>query len=141
MDNNRGTYIPLQQTQLFYAPPLRNLYIYLYLSVCLSVCLSIYLSNYLSICLSIYLSTYLSTYLSMCLSMAIEPFVGPWPIFSFLFLCTVGRTPWRGSARHKASIYTQNNTNRINAYRHPRLEWDSKPRPQCSSGRRLFLPL
>jgi hypothetical protein len=26
--------------------------------------------------------------------MAVQPFVGPWPIFSFLILYTVGRTPW-----------------------------------------------
>jgi hypothetical protein len=37
-----------------------------------------------SICLSIYLS------------MAVQPFVGPWPLFSFLILYTVGRAPWTG---------------------------------------------
>jgi hypothetical protein len=30
------------------------------------------------------------------LSMALQFFVGPWPFFSFLILCTVGRTPWMG---------------------------------------------
>jgi hypothetical protein len=30
------------------------------------------------------------------LSMALQPFVGPWPLFSFLILYTVGRTPWTG---------------------------------------------
>jgi hypothetical protein len=28
------------------------------------------------------------------LSMALQPFVGPWPLFRFLILYTVGRTPW-----------------------------------------------
>jgi hypothetical protein len=26
--------------------------------------------------------------------MALQPFSGPWPLFSFLILYTVGRTPW-----------------------------------------------
>jgi hypothetical protein len=30
------------------------------------------------------------------LSMALQPFVVPWPLFSFLILYTVGRTPWTG---------------------------------------------
>jgi hypothetical protein len=30
------------------------------------------------------------------LSMAVQPFVGPWPLFQFLDLYTVGRTPWTG---------------------------------------------
>jgi hypothetical protein len=46
------------------------------------------------------------------LSMALQPFVGPYPIFSFLILYTVGRTPCTGgSVRRKASTYTQNKTN------------------------------
>jgi hypothetical protein len=28
--------------------------------------------------------------------MALQPFVGPWPLFSFLILYTVGTTPWTG---------------------------------------------
>jgi hypothetical protein len=28
--------------------------------------------------------------------MALQPFVGLWPLFSFLILYTVGRTPWTG---------------------------------------------
>jgi hypothetical protein len=28
--------------------------------------------------------------------MALQPFVGPWPLFSFLILYTVGRTPLSG---------------------------------------------
>jgi hypothetical protein len=30
------------------------------------------------------------------LSMTLQPFAGPWPLFSFLILRTVGRTPWTG---------------------------------------------
>jgi hypothetical protein len=26
--------------------------------------------------------------------MALQPFLGPWPLFSFLILYTAGRTPW-----------------------------------------------
>jgi hypothetical protein len=28
--------------------------------------------------------------------MAVQPFVGPWPFFSFLILYTVGMNPWMG---------------------------------------------
>jgi hypothetical protein len=35
-------------------------------------------------------------YLSIYLSMALQPFIGPSPLFSFLFFYTVGRTPWTG---------------------------------------------
>jgi hypothetical protein len=28
--------------------------------------------------------------------MVLQPFVGPWPVLSFLMLYTVGRTPWTG---------------------------------------------
>jgi hypothetical protein len=37
---------------------------------------------------------YLSIYLSMAL--LVEPFVGPWPLFQFLDLYTVGRPPSTG---------------------------------------------
>jgi hypothetical protein len=37
---------------------------------------------------------------------------GPWPLFQFLNLYTVGRAPWAGDHPScKASTYTQNNTN------------------------------
>jgi hypothetical protein len=38
----------------------------------------------------------LSIYLSIYLSMALQPFIGIWPLFQFLELYTVGRTPWTG---------------------------------------------
>jgi hypothetical protein len=31
-----------------------------------------------------------------CLSLALRPFVGPWTLFQFLNVYTVGRTPWMG---------------------------------------------
>jgi hypothetical protein len=53
--------------------------------------------------------------------------------FSFLILYTDGRTPCIGDqpVAHK---------HRINAQRHPYLEWDSNPRSQYSSGRIRFMP-
>jgi hypothetical protein len=47
--------------------------------------------------------------------------------FSFLILGR-GISPSQGRYMH-----------RINAHRHPCLEWDSNPRPQCSNGRRHTL--
>jgi hypothetical protein len=37
-------------------------------------------------------------------------------------------------------LHTGQHKHRINAHRHPCLEWDSNPRSQCSSGRRRFMP-
>jgi hypothetical protein len=38
--------------------------------------------------------------------------VGPWPLFSFLILYTIGRAPWKGgSVRCKASTCTPDKTN------------------------------
>jgi hypothetical protein len=50
--------------------------------------------------------------------------------FSFLILYTVGRIPWAGDEP----------VERINAYRHLYLEWDSSPRSQRSSEQRQFMP-
>jgi hypothetical protein len=50
------------------------------------------------------------------LSMALQPFVGPWPLFSFLILYTSGRTPWMGDQPVARPLPTQNNKNRINAH-------------------------
>jgi hypothetical protein len=58
-------------------------YLPTYLPTCLPACLSAYLSIYV----------YLSLYLSMALQFF---FVGPWPLFTFWILDTVGRTPWTG---------------------------------------------
>jgi hypothetical protein len=45
-----------------------------------------------------------------------------------------------GSARRKISTYTKQHKHRINAHKHPFLEWDSNPRLQRSSERRQFMP-
>jgi hypothetical protein len=37
-------------------------------------------------------------------------------------------------------LHTRQHKHRINAHRHQCLEWDSNPQPQCSSGRRRFVP-
>jgi hypothetical protein len=87
----------------------------------------------------IYLSVYLSIYLSIYLTMY-SPFFGLGRFFSFLIYTQSAGLLGRGSARRKAATYTQNNTNRIRAHRHPCLEWDSNPQSQCSRERREFMP-
>jgi hypothetical protein len=37
-------------------------------------------------------------------------------------------------------IHTEQHKHRRNPHRHPSLEWDSKPRLQCSSERRRSMP-
>jgi hypothetical protein len=67
-------------------------------------------------------------------SAALQPFDRPWSLFQFLNSIQNRQDSLDGgSARRKAATYTQNNTNRINAHRHPCLEWDSNPRFQHSS--------
>jgi hypothetical protein len=75
------------------------------------------------------------------LSMALQPSVGPWPLFSFLILRQLVRLlGWEISPSQGLYLYTEQHKHRINANRHPCLEWDSNPRSQCSSGRRQFMP-
>jgi hypothetical protein len=83
----------------------------------------------------------LSIYLSICLWLY-SPFVGPWPVFSYLIFHTVGRTPWTGDqpVTMQPPAHTGQHKHRINAHRHPRLKWDSNKRSQCLSGRRRFMP-
>jgi hypothetical protein len=71
--------------------------------------------------------------------MALQPFVRPSHLqFRNLFYTQYDSLDeW--SARRKAATYTQDNTNRINAHRHPYLEWDSNWRSQRSSERRPCL--
>jgi hypothetical protein len=56
-------------------------------------------------------------------------------ISQFLDNFTDGRTPWTGDQLVARPLPTH----RTNAHRHSCLEWDSKPRSQCSSGRRRFI--
>jgi hypothetical protein len=70
----------------------------------------------------IHLPTYGSTFLLLDLGR----------FFSFLILYRVGRTPWTGD-------HIEQHKHRINAQRHPCLEWDSNPRSPRSSERRQFI--
>jgi hypothetical protein len=69
-------------------------------------------------------------------------FVGPWPLFlvsqpyrESAGLLGRGISPSQSRYRH-----TEKHKRRINAHRHPHLQWNSNPWPQCSSGRRQFIP-
>jgi hypothetical protein len=68
------------------------------ISICPSIRPSIYLSICLSVCLSVptHLPTYLPTYLSIhpSIRLSVPRPCGTWPLFQFLNLYTVGRTPW-----------------------------------------------
>jgi hypothetical protein len=57
-------------------------------------------------------------------------------IFSFLILHTVGRIPWKGDQPVARPLPTHRTTQAQNK----RLDWDSNPGSQCSSGRRQFMP-
>jgi hypothetical protein len=72
------------------------------------------------------------------LSMALQPFVGPWPIFSFLFFHIAGRTPLKGDqpVSRPLPAYTGHHKYRINTHRHPCFNWVLNPQSQHSSERR-----
>jgi hypothetical protein len=73
-------------------------------------------------------------------SMALQAFVGPWPLLQFhIFLYRRQDSLDGRSARRKAVAYTHDNIQNKRTHRHPCLEWDSNPRPQCSSERRQFM--
>jgi hypothetical protein len=63
-------------------------------------------------------------------------------LFGFLFLYTVGRTPWMEDQHIARSLPTHRTTQTQNKHRqtHPCLEWDSNPRSQRSKERRQFMP-
>jgi hypothetical protein len=91
----------------------------------------------------IYLSIYISIYLSIYLSNSLEPFVGPRPLFQFLSLFTqstglLGRGISQSQGRY---LHTDQHKHRIIVHRHPCLEWDLNPRPQCMSRRKQLLRL
>jgi hypothetical protein len=67
------------------------------------------------------------------ISMALQPFVGPWPIFQFRNVYTVGRTPWTGDqpVTRPLPTHTTTQTQFKRTHRHTCLEWDLNPRPQC----------
>jgi hypothetical protein len=75
--------------------------------------------------MSIYLSIYLWLYSPR----------GPWPLFQFLNLYTVGHLVGGISPSQGRYLHTIQHKHRINARRYPCLKWDSNPRSQYSSGR------
>jgi hypothetical protein len=61
--------------------------------------------------------------------MALQPFVTPWPLFSFLILYTVGRTPWMGDqpvARPLPTRRTTQTQNKRTQTSMPRVGFESK---------------
>jgi hypothetical protein len=49
--------------------------------------------------------------------MAVQPYVGRWPLFSFLILYAVGRTPWTGiSPPQGRYLHTGQHKHRINTH-------------------------
>jgi hypothetical protein len=61
--------------------------------------------------------------------------------FSFLiYTQSVGLLRRGISPSQGRYLHTKQHTRRINAHRHPCLEWDSNSRSQCSSGRRRVMP-
>jgi hypothetical protein len=62
--------------------------------------------------------------------------------FLSVLICTqsVGLLGRGISSSEDRYLRTEQHKHRINAHRHSCLEWDSKPRSRCSSGRRQFMP-
>jgi hypothetical protein len=48
--------------------------------------------------------------------MSLQPFVGPWPLFSFLILYTVDRTPWTGDQPVEKILSTHRTAQTQNKY-------------------------
>jgi hypothetical protein len=125
-----------------------NFYFYYYhLLLYLSVYLPTHPPTYLSTCLPThppthpptYLPTYLPTHPPTYLSIVILLDLGCF--FCFLIVYTVGRTPWTGISQSQDRYLHKEHKHRINAQRHPYLQWDSNPGSQCSSERRQFMHL
>jgi hypothetical protein len=75
------------------------------------------------------------------LSMALQPFVGRWPLFSFLVLYTVGRTPRTGDqpvARPLSAHTTRQTQNKRTYTSMPRVGFE--PKIPVFERRRLFMP-
>jgi hypothetical protein len=71
-----------------------------------------------------------------------QPVQGPGLLFSSVIFFTqtaglLGRVISSSQGRY---LNTEQHKYRINAHRHPCLEWDSNPRSQRSSERRQFMP-
>jgi hypothetical protein len=80
--------------------------------------------------LSLYIYTYGSTAL--------------WTLAAFSvsqsYTQSVGLLGWRMNPSQLWYLHTEQHKHRINAHRHPCLEWNSNSRPQFLSGRRRFMP-
>jgi hypothetical protein len=66
-----------------------------------------------------------------------------WTLAAFLvslFIHSRRRLGWGISPSQGRYLHTEQQKHRINAGRHPCLEWDSNPRSQGPSGRRRFMP-
>jgi hypothetical protein len=59
---------------------------------------------------------------------------------SYSYTQTVGHLGRGISPSQGRYLHTGQHKHRINADRHPRLEWDSNPQSQCSNGTRQFMP-
>jgi hypothetical protein len=82
-----------------------------------------------------------SSYLLLLLIWLDGPSLRLGRFFSFLIPYTVGRTPWAGNQPVAGPLlHKEQHKHRINAHRHPCLEWDSNPRSQRPSERRQFMP-
>jgi hypothetical protein len=67
--------------------------------------------------------------------------VGLGRLFSFLIPTqSVGLLGRRISPSQGRYLHTEPHNHRINADRHPCLDWDSNPQSQCSRWRRWFMP-
>jgi hypothetical protein len=81
-------------------------------------------------------------HISADLCMALQSFIGPWAVFSvswsfYTVTGLLGRLISQSQGRY---LHSEQHKHRINANRHPCLEWDSNPRSQRSSERRKFMP-
>jgi hypothetical protein len=129
-----STYLPIYHLSLCLSTCLSLCLISL--SVNLSICLSLCLIS-LSVCLSVYLSAYLSDliYLHTALCWRLAAFS-----VSSSFTQSVGLLGRGISQSQGRYLHTGQHKNKINAHRHPCLEWDWNPRSQCLSRQRLFIP-
>jgi hypothetical protein len=69
-----------------------------------------------------YLPTYIPTYLPLYVWLY-TPFVGPWPLFSFLVLYAVGRTPWTGDQPVARPLPTHKTTQTKNKRTQISMPW------------------
>jgi hypothetical protein len=87
--------------------------------------------NIIHICTVLSLSIYRST--ALCWALAAFS-------VSWTYTQSVGLLGRLISPSQGLYPYIKQHKRRINAHRHPCLEWDSKPRSQCLSGRIQFMP-